>query len=416
MFRAYKYKLIPNTEQLKMLAQWEGSTRWLWNQFLAATTAQYAQDKKFIWGFDLKKQIPDLKKQHEWLKQVPAHALQNVAFDLDRALKRSTGKNRDQGFPKFKSKHRNTGSIKIDQVGTHIKISDTHVVIPKIGAVKWRYHRPITGKLKSISVTRDIRGWYVSVLCEIFDVDPVVDVDQNRTVGIDLGVSSFATLSDGTKIASQNFLKKQLRRLKYQQRFLKNKKQGSNNSRKQCDRVARIHARIRCQRLDWLHKLSNQLTRDYDVICVEDLKVRELLEKKQLSRSIADQGWSMFVSQLAYKAALRGKHLTRINTYLPSTKTCSCCGTERKMKLSDRVYICENTRCADYLKTKDRDQNAAINIHAWGLMATGNIRLHTPGTGGIQACGDTPTYDIQAIDWYHEVSAKQEAACPLGPQ
>jgi putative transposase len=413
MYKAYRYKLISSTEQKQTLAQWEGSTRWLWNQFLAATTAQYAQDKKFIWGFDLKKTIPSLKSQHDWLKQVPAHALQNVAFDLDRALKRATGKNRDQGFPKFKSKHKSNGSIRIDQVGTHIKVTDSHITIPKIGAVKWRYHRPVSGVVKSISVTRDIRGWSVSVLCEMPDVEPIVYVDQTRTVGIDLGVSSFATLSTGEKIESQNFLKKQLRKLKYQQRFLRNKKRGSNNSQKQYNHIARIHARIRNQRSDWLHKLSNQITNDYDVICVEDLKVQELLEKKQLSRSIADQGWSMFVRQLAYKAIHKGKHLTKINTYLPSTKTCSCCGTERKMKLSDRVYICENTACADYLKTKDRDLNAAINIHMWGLMATQNVEVYTPGTGGIQACGDTQIGRCRIND---QVSVKQEAACPLGPQ
>jgi putative transposase len=413
-YQAFRYKLEPNASQLSLLKQFAGSTRWLWNYMLDLNQKQYQKEHKFVFAFDMNKQLPELKKQHEWLKNTPSQALQQRCADLDAALKRVWKSG--FGFPKFKSKNRSSDGFRIPQTNEHIKVSDTHIVIPKIGAVKWRCHRPITGKLKSITVTQDIRGWYVSVLCEIPDVEPVVDVDQNRTVGIDLGVSSFATLSDGTKITSQNFLKKQLRRLKYQQRFLKNKKRGSANSRKQWDRVARIHARIRYQRLDWLHKLSDQLTRDYDVICVEDLKVQELLEKKQLSRSIADQGWSMFVGQLEYKAQLRGKHLTRINTYLPSTKTCSCCGTERKMKLSDRVYICENKQCADYLKTKDRDQNAAINIHAWGLMATGNIRLYTPGTGGIQACGDTPTYDIQAIDWYHEVSAKQEAACPSGPQ
>jgi putative transposase len=409
--QAFRCKLEPNTEQLALLKQFAGSTRWLWNYMLDLNKKEYEANKKFIFAYDMHKRLPELKKQYEWLKNTHSQALQQRCTDLDTALKRVW--RNGFGFPKFKSKNRSQAGFRIPQTGTQIKVSDTHIVIPKIGAVKWRYHRPITGKLKSISVTRDIRGWYVSVLCEIPDVEPVVDVDQSKTVGIDLGVSSFATLSDGTKIASQNYLKKQLRRLKYQQRFLKNKKRGSANSRKQWDRVARIHARIRCQRLDWLHKLSDQLTRDYDVICVEDLKVQELLEKKQLSRSIADQGWSMFVGQLAYKAALRGKHLTRINTYLPSTKTCSCCGTERKMKLSDRVYICENAACADYLKTKDRDLNAAINIHAWGLMATPNIRLYTPGTGEIQACGDTQ------IDHGYiggQVSAKQEAACPLGPQ
>jgi putative transposase len=409
--RAYKYKLNPTPSQLVQLAQFAGSTRWLWNYMLDANIREYQANKKFIFKYELNRMIPELKKQHEWLKQVPSQALQNVGFRLDAALNMVFRK--QFGFPKFKSKHRSQDGFHVPQTNGHIKVTDSHITIPKIGAVKWRYHREITGKVKSISVTRDIRGWSVSVLCEVPDVEPVVYVDQGRTVGIDLGVAHFATLSDGTKITAQNFLKKQLRKLKYQQRFLRNKKRGSNNSRKQWDRVARIHARIKNQRSDWLHKLSNQITNDYDVICVEDLKIQELLEKKQLSRSIVDQGWGIFVAQLDYKAVHKGKHLTKINTYLPSTKTCSCCGTERKMKLSDRVYICENSSCADYLKTKDRDHNAAINIHMWGLMATQNVELYTPGTGEIKACGDT---QIDYGSTRGQVSAKQEAACPLGPQ
>lgn len=413
---AYRYRLNPTTEQASQLAQWEGATRWLWNQFLAATTAQYAVDKKFLWGFELKRQIPQLKQQHDWLKLVPAHALQNVAFDLDKSLKRSTGKGRDQGFPKFKCKGRDAGTIKIDQVNGHIGVTDSHIKLPKIGSVKWRYHRPIAGILKQVSIIRDTGNWYVSVVCEIPDVDPIIDVDRSRTIGIDLGVSSFATLSDGTKIQSPNFLKQKLQKLKKYQRRLKNKAKGSSNRRRAAERVARIHRDIRNQRADWLHKLSHDLVNHYDVICVEDLKIKELLEKKQLSRSIADQGWGTFVNQLAYKCQLQGKHLTKINTYLPSTKTCSCCGATKAMKLSDRVYICENSQCTDYLKTKDRDYNAALNILFWGLGATSNIDIYTPGTGGIQACGDTIAQDSRAADWHFEVSAKQEAACPSGPQ
>jgi len=161
-----------------------------------------------------------------------------------------------------------------------------------------------------------------------------------------------------------------------------------------------------------LHQLSNKIVNQYDVICVEDLKIKQLLAKKQLSRSISDQGWGIFVGQLQYKAQLRGKHLTKINTYLPSTKTCSCCGATRQMKLSDRVYVCENHKCTDYLKTKDRDQNAAMNIHFWGLMATPNI-VYTLGTGEIKACEDTSAgiteYSMSGID--------EAGSCtPLGVQ
>jgi putative transposase len=239
---------------------------------------------------------------------------------------------------------------------------------------------------------------------------PIVDVDKSRTVGIDLGISAFATLSNGDKISSPNFLKRRLRHLKRHQRQLAKKTKGSKNRQRAADRVAKIHRDIRNQRADWLHKTSKELVEKYDVICVEDLKIQELLQKKQLSRAIADQGWGIFTGMLAYKAKLHGKHLTRIGTYMPSTKTCSSCGSIRKITLSDRVYICENHLCTDYLKTKDRDLNAALNIHFWGLTATPNINLYTPGTGGINACGDTSA----DVSNQYQVSVKQEAACPSG--
>lgn len=372
---------------------------------------KYEAEKKFIFFMEMANQLPKLKQQYEWLKTPPSQSLQQTCMNLDRAIQ-AVWKSKF-GFPKFKSKVKSRDSCRIPQSCGQIKVNDQYITVPKLGQVKWKYHRPLTGTLKSITITLDIDRWYVSVLCETPDIDAITEVDKSRTIGIDLGVSNFATLSDGTKIASPNFLKKQLRKLKYQQRFTKNKIKGSNNGKKQYAHIAKIHRKIRNQRSDWLHKLSRDLVKKYDVICVEDLKIKELLEKKQISRSIADQGWGIFVDQLKHKTQSKGKHLTKINTYLPSTKTCSCCGNTKIMKLSDRVYICENSKCSDYLKTKDRDHNAAINIHVWGLMATPSIQLYTPGTGGIKACGDTLTHECQAYDWHHEVSEKQEAADAL---
>ena len=274
--------------------------------------------------------------------------------------------------------------------------------------MKWKYHRTITGKIKSVTISKDISDWYVSVLVEIPDIPKITEIDKAKTIGIDLGISSFATLSDGTKIDSSNFLKNKLYKLKKYQRRVKNKTKGSNNIKKAYIRIAKIHRDIRNSRINWLHQQSRKLVDTYDVICVEDLKIQELLKKKQLSRSIADQGWGIFVNQLTYKTELRGKYLTKINTYLPSTKACSSCGTTKIMKLSDRVYICENEICTDYLKAKDRDLNAAINIHFWGLAAT-DIVLNTDGTSEIKACGDTRTQNDLVYTRSLEVSEKQEA-------
>jgi putative transposase len=417
MNRAHKYLLRPTKEQAALLSQYAGATRWLWNYMLDLNIKEYQANKKFVFNYSMNALLPELKKQHEWLKLPPSQSLQQKCADLDTAL--HSVWNSGFGFPKFKSKHRSQDSFRVPQQianskDPQIKISEKAITIPKIGAVEWVMHRalPVDSKVKSITVSKDLDRWYVSVLLEVPDVPLIPEIDKDRTIGIDLGISNFATYSDGTKIQSPNFLKKQLKKLKYQQRFLKNKVKGSNNSKKQYYRIAKIHQKIRLQRSDFLHKLSNQVTNEYDVICVESLKIKELLMKKQLSRSIADQGWGIFINQLQYKAEQKGKHLTKIGTYQPSTKTCSCCGSIRQMKLSDRVYVCQNEKCDDYLKTKDRDVNAARNIHFWGLMATPELKFvsNTPGTGGIQACGDATSdcYDVS-----DQVSVKQETDQPL---
>lgn len=408
MYKSYKYRLTPTPDQDSILSQWEGATRWMWNQFLAKTTEQYAADKTFIWGFDLKKQIPTLKVKYPWLKQVPAHALQNVSFDINKSLKRSTGKHRDQGFPKFKCKGRSAGSIKIDQVSNHIGILDTHIKIPKIGLVKWKYHRPITGILKQISIVKDINHWYVSVVCEVNDIQITpIDPTNCNAVGIDLGISSFLIDNNGNRVNSPKFLKKKATRLKRYQRQVSRKYKGSKNRDRARIKLAKWHRDIRNARSDWLHKLSNKIVNEHDLICVEDLKTKSLMKhkkQKSLNQAISDQGWGMFLGMLKYKSQRQGKTLTQINQYAPSSKACSCCGhVMSKMALDIREWECPN--CSTL---HDRDINAANNILFWGIMATKN----TLGTGGINACGDTSA-DLSNQCW---VSAKQEAACPLGPQ
>ena len=404
MHVAYKYKLLPTNEQAIWLAQVGGSTRWLWNYMLDLNIKKYQEEKKFEFAFSMNALLPKLKKENDWLKLAPSQSLQQKCSDLDNALKRVWKSG--FGFPKFKSKHRSTDGFRIPQViangkDPHIKVSEKSIVVPKIGAIRWKYHRPIpkNAKIKSVSITKDCDSWFVSVLCEVPEV-PSAQIDKSRAVGIDLGVASFATLSNGTKIESQNFLKKKLSKLKKYQRKLRNKVKGSKNKRKAYSRVAKIHRDIRNARVNWLHHQSNELVNKYDLICIEDLKIKDLLQKKQLSRSIADQGWGIFVNQLIYKANARGKHVTKIGTYQPSTKACSCCGTIRKMKLSDRVYIYENPKCNDYLKTKDRDINAATNILFWGMAATDYglfLDPNTEGTSEIYACGE-PIAQCQVND------------------
>jgi len=402
---AYKYRLIPTAAQENTLSQLAGATRWLWNYMLDLNIKQYAIDKKFVFKYELNRLIPELKKTNEWLKTNPSQSLQAVGFDLDKALQ-SVWKSKF-GFPKFKSKHKSNDSFRIPQTNEHISISDTHIKIPKIGLVKWKYHRPISGVVKSITVSRDIDHWYVSVLVETQDVELFgIDPTKCNAIGIDLGISSFLIDNNGNRVASPNFLKKKAARLKRYQRQVSRKSKGSNNRNKARIKLAKWHRGIRNARADWLHKLSTKIVNDHDLICVEDLKTKSLMKhkkQKSLNRAISDQGWGMFLGMLKYKSQQRGKTLTQINQFAPSSKTCSCCGhVMSKMALDIREWQCPS--CGTL---HDRDANAANNILVWGIMATQN----TLGTGGINACGDTSA----DVSNQCRVSAKQETASPTGP-
>lgn len=401
---AYKYRLTPTESQEKLLSQLAGATRWIWNYMLDLNKKQYAIDKKFVFSYNMHKLLPDLKKTHEWLKLSPSQSLQHACVDLDRALQ-SVWKSKF-GFPKFKSKHKSKDSFRVPQTNEHIKITDTYIKIPKIGPVKWNYHRPINGVVKSITVSKDINHWYVSVLVETLDVQITpIDPTKCNAIGIDLGIKSFFIDNNNNKISSPNFLKQKLARLKRYQRRVSRKCKGSKNRDRARIKLAKWHRGIRNARADWLHKLSNKLVNDYDLICVEDLKIKSLMKRKyqkSLNRAISDQGWGTFLLMLKYKSQQQGKTLTQIDQYAPSSKACSCCGhVMSKMTLNIREWQCPSCRTLH-----DRDTNAANNILIWGIMATQN----TLGTREINACGDTSA----DMSNQYRISAKQEATGPLG--
>lgn len=399
----YKYRLYPTKAQEAQLIGFCGSTRWLWNYMLDLNKKKYETDKQFVFAYDMANRLPALKKEHIWLKEIPSQALQQKCLDLDKALK-AVWKSKF-GFPKFKSKHKSQDSFRLPQ---GCVFSDTTIILPKLGAIKWKYHRELAGKATSVTISRDGKHWYASVLCEAPEQMPI-GVDKNNVIAIDLGVTDFAVLSDGTKIKSPKFLKAKLRQLKKAQRQLAKKQKGSNNRRKQADRVARLHQKIRFQRNNWLHQLSRSLVDQYDLICLEDLNIKGMVKGKKtrhLNRAIADQGWYMFVDQLVYKAKLYGKHTFKIGRWDPSSKTCSSCHHKiDKLELDVREWICP--KCG---ATHDRDLNAALNIKFWA-MAMVPENTYTPGTGEINAREDTSAdYDTSGS----QVSLKQEACASLG--
>jgi len=394
--KAFKFKLNPTNEQEQIFAQWAGSARWLWNYSVEINKAQYEIDKKFIFHADLCSKLPDLKKQHVWLKEIPSQALQQKMKDFDTALRR-VWKSKF-GFPKFKSKSDAVQTFRIPQQSGHIKPHKTYIILPKIGKVKWIKHRELEGLLKSVTIKKENDQWWCICLCELPDVTPITSLIETDVVGIDLGIKEFLVTSDSEVIKSEHNYRKYEKKLKRKQRQLSKKQKGSKNRENARSALNKLHYKIKCKRLDFLHKTSTMITNSYLVVAHEDLNIKGMKKNRKLAKSISDQGWASFLSQLDYKSKNKGGMTIKIDRFAPSTKTCSCCGAKRDIALDDRVYSCYN--CGFEI---DRDLNAAINIKKWGIDS-----LNTGGTPGIYACGDTANGDV-AYDTSSYVSLKQES-------
>lgn len=357
MMKAYKYRIYPTETQKVLLAKHFGCTRYIYNWGLATKIEAYQTDQKSLSKFDLGKQLPVMKKQEEteWLGEVNSQSLQSSLDHLDRAYKRFF--KLEKGFPKFKSKY-SKQSFSCPQQ-TKVDFDQGKVFIPKFReGIKCVFSRTFDGKIKTSTVSRTTTGkYYISILVETPDAVPSKPVPKtDQAVGIDLGIKTFATLSNGEVIENPKFLKKDLQRLKVLQRRASKKKKGSANRRKANLRVALLHEKIANRRLDFLHKVTTKLVRENQTICLEDLNVQGMLKNHKLAQSISDVSWSKFNELLKYKAEWYGVNIKRIGRFEPSSKMCPCGKIHKDLKLSDRVWTCE---CG---KTLDRDLNAAENV------------------------------------------------------
>jgi len=396
MYKAYKFKLKPTTEQAQIFVSWMGAGRWIWNQCLTQNKESYADTKKFIFRYDLSKQLPELKKTNEWLKEIPSQALQTRIFDFETALKRVW--KQGNGFPKYKSKHiEHHNTLRIDQTNGHIDPRKKQIKIPKIGWIKWNRHRPIGGELKSITIKQENGVWFCICLCQVSDVEQITQINQQDIVGIDLGLKDFAITSDGEVIKTPKLYRKKVNKLARLQRQHSKKQKNSANRAKARKKLKQLHYKIKCQRSDFTHKASSSITKNYLLIGVEDLNIKGMMRNRSLAKSIQDQGWAQFVNQLMYKSKFNGGSTVKINRWLPSSKTCSSCGQTQLMPLSVRTYSC--TKCDMIM---DRDHNAAINIRRYAIEETNRC-----GTHQIHACGDTSSGD-DSYGSSSYVSLKQE--------
>lgn len=347
-----------------------GCCRWIYNWALAKKIEVWQAEKRSVSRYELDANLPKLKENHEteWLSEVNSQSLQQELVSLEKAYAQFFREK--HGFPKFKSK-KNRQRFQVPQRAS-VSFEDETLSLPKFGPIRAVFSRKFDGKIKTVTVSRDPSGkHYASVLVETgVDVETTHLFSKETTVGIDLGLKDFATLSTGEKIENPRFLKASLDKLRREQRSLSRKQKGSNNRKKQRIRVALAHEEIRFQRQDFLHKLSTRIIRENQAVALETLNVKGMVRNRRLARSISDVGWGEFARQLEYKALWYGRTILRIGQFEPSSKLCNCGILNRELKLSDREWT-----CPDCGATHDRDVLAANNIKQ---MALSQIRRGTP--------------------------------------
>jgi len=355
MLKAFKYRLYPTLDQETLLAKHFGTTRLVYNLALECKITAYKSNHVNLSRFDLQKQLVDLKNEFPWMKEINSQSLQVSLLNLDNAYKRFF--KTKEGFPKFKKKS-SRNSFGVPQ---NIKIEKSKIYIPKfLEGIDFIQDRPIKGIIKSATVSKTpTNKYFISILCETGEAIPDKKLIKSSTsIGVDLGLKDFAVLSDGTKISNPKFLISNEKTIKHLQKELSRKTKWSNRYNKARLKLARKHEETTNKRNDFLHKLSTEITNQYDTICVEDLNINGMIKNHKLSKAISDVSWSSFISMLAYKSEWKGKNLIKIGRFDPSSKTCNSCGyIKHDLKLTDRVWICPV--CGEI---HDRDINAAINI------------------------------------------------------
>ena len=375
MIRAHKIRLHPTEKQKTYFARAAGTSRFVWNWALAEWNRQYETGENPT-ALKLKKHFNEIRREHfPWTWEVTKNASDQPFMDLGKAFTAFfEGRARR---PRFKSKKRSKAGFYL--ANDQFELGDHRIWVPKLGWVNLAENLRFKGKVIGARITKTADWWCVSIMVEMPDEQP----DPHRcAVGMDVGLNRLATLSTSEGFENQAFLKATLKKLRAANKRLHRRVKGSKNREKARREVARLHYRITCLRDDVLHKLTTRLAACYGMVGIEDLNLKGLLKNHTLARSFSDAALGKLLGLLTSKVEQRGGQIIKVGHFFPSSKTCHACSWKwEDMKLSDRAFLCQNTRCAYYHFAQDRDHNAALNILREALRLIGLFDQAVSGTG-----------------------------------
>src|SRR5690625_68966 len=373
--KAYRFRIYPTKQPTELIKKTMGCSRFVFNYFLALWNDTYKETGKGLTYHAFMSKLPNLKNEYTGSKEVDSTALQsslqNLADSFLRFLKKQNK------APRFKSKNNNVHHKKANHTKDNMAVIGNKSKLPNLGLIRFSKSRDVEGRILHATVRRNPSGkYFISILVET-EVQPL---DKTETsIGIDLGITDFAVLSDGRKIDNHQFTIKMEKKLKREQRKLSRralhaKNNGINlldakNYQKQKIKVARLHEKVMNQRENFLHKLSTEIIKNHDIVCIEDLNIKGMLRNRKLAKSISGVSWSAFVTKLEYKAKWYGKTIIKISRWYPSSRICSECGhQDGKKSLEVRGWTCSVCHVHH-----DRDINASKNILTEGLRIQASV-------------------------------------------